>query len=104
MGRTFVGGRSLIAGVGGLCQLSFGTGQTIGQLGYLTRKLEDDAVLLLHVALQEGQTFFEVMKPGIHGRNVVSLGLDARTGSLPLTREVKAIAVAAKEAGLLGLG
>ena len=104
MGRTLVGGRSLVAGVGGLGQLGFGAGQTIGQLGYLTRKLEDDAVLLLHVALQEGQTFFEVMKPGIHGRNVVSLGLDARTGSLPLTREVEAIAVAAKEAGLLGLG
>ena len=63
MGRTFVGGRSLIAGVGGLCQLSFGTGQTIGQLGNLPGKLEDDAVLLLHVTLEESQTFFEVMQP-----------------------------------------
>jgi hypothetical protein len=104
MGRTFVGGRSLIAGVGGLGQLGFGTGQTIGQLGYLTRKLEDDAVLLLHVALQEGQTFFEVMKPGIHGRNVVSLGLDARTGDLTLTGEVEVGAVATEETGLLGFG
>ena len=67
MGRTLVGGRSLVAGVGGLGQLGFGAGQTIGQLGYLAGELENDTVLLLHVALQEGQTFFEVVKPGIHG-------------------------------------
>lgn len=67
MGWTFVGGRSLVADVGGLGQLGFGAGQTIGQLGHLAGELEDDPVLLLHVALQEGQTFFEVVKPGIHG-------------------------------------
>jgi len=63
MRRTFVGGRSLIAGVGGLGQLGLGAGQPIGQLGNLPRKLEDDAVLLLYVTLKEGQTFFEVMQP-----------------------------------------
>ena len=67
MGRTLVGGRSLVASVGRLGQLGFGAGQTIGQLGHLAGELENDAVLLLHVALQEGQTFFEVVKPGIHG-------------------------------------
>jgi hypothetical protein len=63
MGRTFVGGRSLIAGVGGLGQLGLGAGQPIGKLGDLPRKLEDNAVLLLYVTLKEGQTFFEVMQP-----------------------------------------
>ena len=53
MRRTFVGRRRLVAGVGGLGQLRFGAGQTIGQLGNLPGKLEDDSVLLLHVALQE---------------------------------------------------
>ncbi len=66
MGRPFVGRRSLVASVGGLGQLGFGAGQTIGQLGDLAGKLEDDPVLLLHMALQKGQTFFEVVKPGIH--------------------------------------
>ena len=59
--RTLVGWRGLITGVSGLGQLGFGAGQTIGQLGHLAGKLEDDPVLLLHVALQEGQAFFEVM-------------------------------------------
>ena len=63
MGRTFVGGRSLIASISGLGQLSFGAGQTVGQLGNLPGKLEDDPVLLLHVALEESQPFFEVMQP-----------------------------------------
>ena len=80
MGRTLVGGRSLVAGVGGLGQLGFGAGQTIGQLGYLAGELENDTVLLLHVALQEGQTFFEVMKPGIHGSKMGNKAPGARLG------------------------
>ncbi len=66
MWRPFVGGRGLVAGVGGLGQLGFSAGQTVGELRDLTGKLEDDPVLLLHMALQKGQTFFEVVKPGIH--------------------------------------
>lgn len=62
MRRALVGRRSLIAGTGGLGQLGLGAGQTIGQLGHLAGELEDDAVLLLHVALEEGETFFEVVK------------------------------------------
>ena len=58
---TLVGGRGLVSGVGGLGQLGLGTGQAIGQLGNLPGKLEDDPVLLLHVALEECQTFFEVV-------------------------------------------
>lgn len=66
MRRTLVGWRGLIAGVSGLGQLGFGAGQTIGQLGYLAGELEDDAVLLLHMPLQEGQTFLEIVKLGVH--------------------------------------
>ena len=66
MGRTFVGGRGLVAGRGGLGLLGLGAGQTIGQLGDLAGKLEDDAVLLFDVSLEEGQAFFEVVQAGIH--------------------------------------
>jgi len=62
MRRALVGGRGLVSGVGGLSQLGFGAGQPIGQLGHLAGKLEDNAVLLLHVALEEGEAFLEVMK------------------------------------------
>ena len=58
MRRAFVGGRSLVAGVSGLGQLRFGTGQTVGQLGDLAGKLQHGPVLLLHVALKEGEAFF----------------------------------------------
>jgi len=78
--RTFVGGRGLIAGVSGLGQLGFGAGQTIGQLGYLAGELEDDAVLLLHMPLQEGQTFFEIVKLGVHGSKMGDKAPGARLG------------------------
>lgn len=67
MGRTFVGGRSLVAAVGGLGKLGLGPGQAIGELRDLAGKLEHRAVLLLHVALQEGQAFFEVALAVVHG-------------------------------------
>jgi hypothetical protein len=41
-------------------------GQPVGPLGNLPGKFEDDPVLLLHVTLEKSQTFFEVVKPGIH--------------------------------------
>ena len=63
MRRALVGRRGLVSSIGRLGQLGFGTGQAIGQLGNLPGKLEDDAVLLLHVSLEESQTFFEVMQP-----------------------------------------
>jgi len=53
MRRAFVGRRRLVAGVGGLDQLRFGTGQAVGELGHLARKLEDDPILLLHVTLEK---------------------------------------------------
>jgi len=68
MRRPFVGGRSLLACVGGLRQLGLGPRETLDQLGNLTGKLEHGPVLLLDMALQEGETLFEVVKPGIHGQ------------------------------------
>ena len=67
MRRTLVGGRSLFADGGGLGHLGFGAGQPIGQLRDLPGEFHDHAVLLLHVALEEGQTFFEVAEAVIHG-------------------------------------
>lgn len=74
MRRAFVGGRGLVAGVGGLGHLRLGTGQAVGELRDLPGKLQDDPVLLLHMALQEGQAFFEVAQAVIHGSD------DARRG------------------------
>ena len=59
MGRTFVGGRSLVAGVGGLGQLRLGSDEPVRQLRDLAGELEDDAVLLFNVALQESEAFLE---------------------------------------------
>ena len=80
MRRAFVGRRCLVASVGGLGQLRFGAGKAIGQLGHLARKLEDDAILLLHVTLEKSQTLFEVVKPGIHLFKMQAEGLGARAG------------------------
>ena len=51
----------MVTGVSGLGQLGLGAGQAIGQFGNLPGKLENDPVLLLHVSLEEGQAFFEVV-------------------------------------------
>jgi len=59
VGRTFVGGRSLIARVAGLGQLRLRPDQPVGELRDLAGKLEDDAVLLFDVALQESEAFLE---------------------------------------------
>ncbi len=59
MRRTFVGGRSLVTGVGGLGQLRLGPDEPVGQLRDLAGELEDDAVLLFDVALQESEAFLE---------------------------------------------
>jgi hypothetical protein len=64
--RTFVGGRSLVAGVGGLGQLRLGPDEPIRQLRDLAGELEDDAVLLLDVPLQESEAFLEGALVFIH--------------------------------------
>lgn len=66
MGRTFVGGRALIARVGGPGQLRLGPGQPVGQLRDLAGKLQDDSVLLLDVPLQEREAFLESALAFIH--------------------------------------
>jgi len=64
--RTFVGGRSLVTGVGGLGQLRLGPDESVGQFRDLARELEDDAVLLFHVPLQESEAFLEGALVFIH--------------------------------------
>ena len=66
MRRAFVGRRGLVAGVGGLGELGFGTGQTVGELRDLPGKLQDHPVLLLHVPLQESEALFEVAETDVH--------------------------------------
>ncbi len=66
MRRTFVGGRSLVAGVGGLGQLRLGSDEPVRQLRDLAGELEDDAVLLFDMALQESEAFLEGALVFIH--------------------------------------
>jgi hypothetical protein len=73
--RTFVGGRSLVTGVGGLGQLRLGPDESVGQFRDLARELEDDAVLLFHVPLQESEAFLEGALVFIHvGKMEADLG------------------------------
>ena len=66
MRRTFVGGRSLIPRVGGLGQLRLGPDEPVRQLRDLAGELEDDAVLLFDMALQESEAFLEGALVFIH--------------------------------------
>lgn len=66
MRRTLVGGRTLSGVVRRLAQPDLGAGKALGQLRQLAGQLEDDAVLLLDMPLQEGKTLLEVAKAGIH--------------------------------------
>ena len=78
MGRTFVGGRSLVAGVGGLGQLRFGPDEPVGQLRDLAGELEDDAVLLFDMTLQESEAFLEGALVVIHAGKMEGAGGRAR--------------------------
>ena len=66
MGRTFVGGRSLVARIAGLGQLRLRPDQPVGELRDLAGKLQDDTVLLLDVPLQESEAFLEGALVFIH--------------------------------------
>ena len=78
MGRTFVGGRGLVTGVGGLGQLRLGPDEPVGQLRDLAGELEDDAVLLFDVALQESEAFLEGALVFIHIRKMKEASIRAR--------------------------
>ena len=78
MGRTFVGGRSLVAGGSGLGQLRLGPDEPVGQLRDLAGELEDDAVLLFDVSLQESEAFLEGALVFIHAGKMKGAGGRAR--------------------------
>ena len=78
MRRTFVGGRSLVAGVGRLGQLRLGPDEPVGQLRDLAGELEDDAVLLFDVPLQESEAFLEGALVFIHAGKMMGAGDRAR--------------------------
>jgi hypothetical protein len=80
VGRTFVGRRGVIAGVGGLSQLGLGAGQAIGEFRHLPRELHDHPVLLLDVPLQESETFLEGALAFIHAGKMKGEGARARLG------------------------
>ena len=82
MGRTFVGGRSLVAGGSGLGQLRLGPDEPVGQLRDLAGELEDDAVLLFDVPLQESEAFLEGALVFIHAGKMMGAGDRASPGIL----------------------
>ena len=79
MRRSFVGGRGLVAGVGGLGQLRFGPDKPVGQLRDLAGELENDAVLLLDVALQESEAFLEGALAFVHADTMRGGGRQGKT-------------------------
>ena len=82
MGRTFVGGRSLVARVAGLGQFRLRPDQPVRQLGDLPGEFQDDAVLLLDVPLQESEAFLEGALVFIHGGKMEGAAVRARPGIL----------------------
>lgn len=80
MGRPFVGGRGLVAGVGGLGQLRFCPDEPVGQFRDLAGELEDDAVLLFDVALQESEAFLEGALAIVHAGTMGAPDGRARPG------------------------
>ena len=82
MGRTFVGGRSLIARVAGLGQLRLRPDEPVGELRDLAGKLQDDAVLLLDVSLQESEAFLEGALAVFHAGKMGGGTARARPGIL----------------------
>ena len=78
MGRTLVGGRSLIPRVAGLGQLRLRPDESVGQLRDLAGKLQDDAVLLLDMSLQESEAFLEGALVFIHAGKMKGAGGRAR--------------------------
>ena len=82
MRGTFVGGRALVAGVGGLGHLGLRAGEPLGELRDLAGKLQDDAVLLLDVALQESEAFLEGALAIIHAGKMGAGTLRARPSIL----------------------
>lgn len=69
MGRTLVGRRGLVPGVGGLGQLGLSAGEPVGEAGGLAGELKHGPVLLLDVSLEEGEAFFEVAQTRVHARD-----------------------------------
>ncbi len=78
MGRTFVGGRSLVARIAGLGQLGLRPDQPVRELRDLAGEFQDDAVLLLDVPLQESEAFLEGALVFIHGGKMEGAGDRAR--------------------------
>ena len=82
MGRTLVGGRSLIARVTGLGQLRLRPDEPVGELRDLTGQLQDDAVLLLDMTLQESEAFLEGALAIFHAGKMGGGAARARPGIL----------------------
>ncbi len=82
MRGTFVGGRALVAGVGGLGHLGLRAGEPLGELRDLAGKLQDDAVLLLDVTLQESEAFLEGALAIVHDLRMKGEARRARPGIL----------------------
>ncbi len=80
MRGTFVGRRPLVAGVGGLGHLGLRARKPVGELRDFAGKFQDDAVLLLHVALQESEAFLEGALGIVHARKMKEEARRARPG------------------------
>ena len=95
MGRTFVGGRAGLGRIGGLRGLGFEPGEAVDQLGDLARELEQDAVLLFDMPLEEGEAFLQIAAAGIHGADRRDPCAERKPGQRPQSRLAAAKAASA---------
>lgn len=95
MGRTFVGGRAGLGGLGGLRGLGLQPGEPIDQLGDLAGQLQQDAVLLFDMSLEEGDALLHFAAAGIHGADRRDPCAERKPGQRPQSRLAAAKAASA---------
>ena len=95
MRGTFVGGRTGLGAIGGLGGLGLQPGEPVDELGDLAGELEHDAVLLLDMALEEGDALLHLAAIGIHAPDRRRAAAERKPGQRPQARFAAAKAASA---------
>ena len=95
MGRTFIGERAGLGRIGGLRGLGLQPGESVDQLGDLARELQQDAVLLFDMPLEEGDALLHFAAAGIHGADRRDPCAERKPGQRPQSRLAAAKAASA---------